>query len=66
MSLIDIFLDGYEDRINNMYEKAKERREREEEYHILGFRKNSEGKFELFDPEKADKAVKLMEKSNNA
>lgn len=65
MSLTDMFLDGIEDRINNMYEKTKERREREEKWHRLGFRKNNEGKFELFDPEKADKAIKLVEKSNN-
>ena len=53
MSLMDIFIgDNFEERMNNTYEKIKERRERgesESTFHRCGFKKIN-GAWRLFEP----------------
>lgn len=53
MSLMDIFIgDNFEERMNSIYEKTKERREREESastFHRCGFKKIN-GTWKLFEP----------------
>lgn len=53
MSLMDMFIgDNFEERINNAYERAKERRERtapEGTFHRCGFTKVN-GAWKLFEP----------------
>lgn len=53
MSLMDMIIgDNFEERMNNAYEKAKERRERgesESTFHRCGFKKIN-GAWKLFEP----------------
>lgn len=54
MSLMDIFIgDNFEERLNNAYEKIKERRakgESESTFHRCGFKKIN-GAWKLFEPD---------------